>query len=98
MRESRLDDNARKLVAKLGGRWEKLPPTRGSSYRPDRLLLFRGKVPVYIELKRPGQRPTDGQFAMLNRLQDAGFHAFWFNNWELLRQFIHSVANSRPCN
>jgi hypothetical protein len=93
-REAKIESKARELVLARGGLWEKLPPTSGVSHRPDRLLLFPGAPPIFIELKRPGEVPTPEQYAALTGLRGRGFAARWFDSWVPLQEFIEAEVIS----
>ena len=46
---------------------------------PDRTLLYKGRA-MFIEVKRPGERPTSLQDYMLAMLSNQGFRAIWSDN------------------
>jgi len=48
---------------------------------PDYVCLFCG-LSIFVELKRPGQKPTERQANKISELQSNGFPASWFDNAE----------------
>ena len=46
---------------------------------PDRLFCYKGRV-LWMELKRPGEKPTLLQCKWLAQLIDHGFNAVWTDN------------------
>lgn len=59
-RESQIEDHLRRQVKALGGLCEKfVSPNRRSV--PDRLVTLPGGWVVFVEVKRPGTKPTELQ-------------------------------------
>lgn len=56
---------------------------------PDRTLLYRGQV-MFLELKRPGERPSPLQQYVLDGLTRKGFHARWADNADKATHIIHN--------
>lgn len=54
---------------------------RGYSGLPDRLICFRGKA-LFLELKRPKNKPTPLQAREMKLLQQAGMTATWADSYE----------------
>jgi hypothetical protein len=81
-REVVLEEWAASRAVELGGRLEKLSPTEGQKYRPDRAFLHPRRPPAFLELKRRGKRPTPEQTETLARLQAAGYVAGWADSKE----------------
>ena len=50
----------------------------GERGKPDRLILRNGEV-LFLELKRPGQKPTLLQWHHIRKLRAQGFAAEWAN-------------------
>lgn len=71
------------------GKWS--TPIQGDAGFPDLVLVHpkRHRVLV-IELKRAGERPTDGQNAWLSAFALAGVPAYWFsdNEWPELERLL----------
>lgn len=47
----------------------------------------------WIELKRPGQKPTAEQMAWLIKMGERGYAARWFDNFEIARDAIIQYLN-----
>ena len=60
---------------------------------PDRLVLMPGDPPltIFVELKRPGARPTPAQLREHNRLRDLGFRVEVIDSYEGVEVFIQSL-------
>lgn len=58
-------------VKKLGGRAYKWT-SPGNDGVPDRIVIFPGRLPVFLELKREGGRLTSLQRVQCNRLRALG--------------------------
>ena len=54
---------------------------------PDRVIMGGGKL-MFIELKRPGKEPTPLQQRELQRIREAGVHAYWSSNIDNLRDWV----------
>ena len=67
---------------------------------PDRTLLYRGQV-MFLELKKPGEKPTPLQQYTLDNLTAAGFYARWSDNLIQMKLLVldwrrHVDENIRP--
>jgi hypothetical protein len=72
MRESVIEKNLVRQVEALGGITYKLSPI-GRINKPDRLVMLpRGKI-IFVECKRPGEKPRAGQLREHERLRKLGF-------------------------
>lgn len=73
------------LTLKLNG-----PGDRG---KPDRWFGYEGRS-LFLEIKRPGQKPEPLQYWWNDRLQERGFTAGWCDNVVdgigILRKFIEN--------
>lgn len=49
---------------------------------PDRMILKDGKV-MFLELKKPGEKPRPAQQEWLSKLQRLGFNAIWADDYDL---------------
>ena len=58
-------------MKKLGGRAYKWT-SPGNAGVPDRIVIFPGEPPVFVELKRAGGVPTAIQMAQMRRLEVLG--------------------------
>ena len=47
--------------------------------KPDRALFYRGRC-MFMEMKRPGEKPTKLQQSWLDRFTEAGFDAVCIDN------------------
>ena len=77
IRESRVERKFREGVEALGCQTRKLIGCRND---PDRLVLAPGGWALFLELKRPGEVPREGQLKRLQELRDLGFPAGWTDN------------------
>lgn len=70
VREKSIENYLSRKVRQAGGLcWKFASP--GRSGVPDRLVLFKGFA-VFVELKRPGQKPRELQQIRMNELRDVG--------------------------
>lgn len=60
---------------------------------PDRIILYHGRA-LFLELKRPGKKPTKLQERELEELRAAGCAAHWADNFETARDIILKFAVS----
>ena len=51
-------------------------------------LLMRNGVAAFLEIKRPGEKPTALQLRYLKQRSDDGFAAGWADTVEMGKQFI----------
>jgi hypothetical protein len=54
---------------------------------PDRIIMGGSKV-MFLEIKRPGQKPTPLQERELSRIRQEGIQAEWADSFELACQLI----------
>jgi hypothetical protein len=54
---------------------------------PDRIIMGRGKV-MFLELKRPGNKPTALQEREQRRITDCGICAWWASDWHFIQLTI----------
>ena len=88
VRESYVEREIRKYAVKHGFTFIKLMGMKGI---PDRMVLGPGKVVAFLEVKRPGQKPTPIQQYRLKSLRDLGFTATWVDNIDDGKQFIKEL-------
>jgi hypothetical protein len=64
----------------------------------DLLLPLRrgGYAGLWLEMKAPGKRPTKDQAEWLERMNAAGYHATWCDDWEAAAQVITDYLNGFP--
>lgn len=77
-REFVVEDYLREKIASIGGKCYKFV-SPGYDGMPDRLVLYRGNV-VFIECKRPGEKPRKLQQVRLNEIRDQNVPAFWIDS------------------
>ena len=59
---------------------------------PDRLCVFPYSTIAFVEVKRPGKRPTPLQQKELNDLKNLGHIAVWVDSKEAVNHFIRLVG------
>jgi hypothetical protein len=65
----------------------------GRRAAPDRLVLLNGVH--FVELKRPGKKPTVAQDRELQTLRSHGARAHWVDTIEKAEALIESIARGR---
>lgn len=67
---------------------------------PDRLFLFSPGLPVFIEFKAPGKKPTPGQVREINRLIELGYFVYVIDHPDigiaLVQYFVEHSRNPAP--
>ncbi len=71
MRESIIEAYLHERVREIGGDYRRVSWS-GRKHAPDDLILLPGKH-LFVECKRPGEKPRPGQEREIERLRDAGF-------------------------
>lgn len=71
MREKEIEALLRDGVKRLGGIAYKFT-SPGNSGVPDRLVVFRGRAPIFVELKTKAGRLTELQEVQIERLRSLG--------------------------
>lgn len=97
--ESRIETQFVDYCGQLGIKCPKLKLASESSW-PDRTLLYRGQV-MFLELKKPGEKPTPLQQYTLDNLTADGFYARWSSDLEQMKRIVldwrrHVDENIRP--
>jgi len=54
-------------------------------------LFMRNGVAAFLEIKRPGEKPTALQLRYLKQRKEDGFAASWASSFEMGKQFIDEV-------
>jgi hypothetical protein len=80
MRESFIEKQIGQYARRLGWKTMKLNGM-GLRSKPDRMFYQAGKA-FFLEIKRPGKKPTKQQEYRLQGLRDDGFIADWTDNIE----------------
>lgn len=80
MRESKIEKSIINFAIARG--WFQCKFTSPSlNAMPDRFFLRRGKI-IFIEIKAPGEVPTEQQAKRHRDLRDHGAEVYWFDNLE----------------
>lgn len=58
---------------------------------PDRLLLFKGGVAAFVELKAPGKKPRKLQNLRIRQLQELGFKVYVVDNIEMIGGMLDEI-------
>ncbi len=77
-RESEIEDYLIRRVKAAGGEIRKVKWI-GRKNAPDRLVMLSDRPPTFVELKRPGEEPTDAQWREMNLMEDLGCAVTWMN-------------------
>lgn len=51
----------------------------GQTGVPDRLFIRRGRV-IFLEIKRPGEKPTEKQYSKHREMRNYGAEVYWVDN------------------
>lgn len=90
VRESEIEAYLVKRVRELGGITYKFT-SPGRNAVPDRIVLLHGRV-GFIELKAPGKRPTEAQYAEHARIRLQGCFADWADTKERVDLVLEALA------
>lgn len=71
VREEDIEKYLVKRVAEAGGEIRKVRYI-GRRDCPDRIVMFPGSRLIWVELKKPGEKPRSGQLREHKRLREAG--------------------------
>lgn len=98
MRESAVETKLRRYVRSLGGRAIKLQRT-GHKGDPDRILVLRGGIVVWTEVKRPGMRPRADQLRVHTRLRRMGHRVLVVDgtNWPQVFTYLRRLPTMLGC-
>ena len=91
MREKVIEEYLRKKVKDVlsGIAYKFTSPGRRSV--PDRVCLLPGGRVVFVELKAPGKKPTDGQLREHKRLRDLGFQVDVIDTKEGVDEWLKNI-------
>lgn len=87
IKESTIEEVLREQVKKLGGLAYKFV-SPGNDGVPDRIVIFPGKAPIFVELKTDTGRLTRLQQVQIERLQKLGQQVEVVRGMSGLRQFF----------
>ncbi|NSW93008.1 MAG: VRR-NUC domain-containing protein [Firmicutes bacterium] len=93
MLESTIENYLIKAVKKIGGLvWKFVSPgTRGV---PDRIVALPGGRTIYVELKKPGEKPEPLQLKRHRQLRDRGHQVYVIDSFKGVDDFIQEVTGS----
>lgn len=86
-KESDVEKFLRDEVKKLGGRAYKWT-SPGNDGVPDRIVIFPGKAPVFVELKTETGKLTALQKVQIKRLKDLGQDVLVLHGLEEVKEFL----------
>lgn len=86
-RESTVESYLVRRVKESGGMAIKLNPI-GMAGLPDRLVLLPGAKIIFVELKRPGEKPRKLQTHIHNQLRLLGFRVEVADNNEKIKMIL----------
>lgn len=82
LRESDVENYLRKRVKELGGEIRKVKWI-GRRNAMDNVVAIREVLyPTFVEVKRPGKKPTAAQQREIDRLTKAGFSCAWVSTYQ----------------
>jgi hypothetical protein len=91
MLEKEIEDKSVRYAKKKGWLAYKFTsPSRRSV--PDRLFISPRAEIVFVEFKKKGGKPTDGQVREITRLREQGCYVFIFDDLDLFKIFIDTVS------
>lgn len=61
---------------------------------PDRLVLFKGGVLAFVELKAPGKKPRPIQIKRMEQLRQLGFKVFVIDNAEMIGGILDGIQST----
>lgn len=86
MKESKIEENLKGMVEKMGGLCLKLWPVSLAGI-PDRIVLLPSARIWFVELKAPGKTPRRLQYYWFKVLRNLGFKVVMVNSMETLNAF-----------
>lgn len=90
IREKDIENYLVKKVKELGGvAYKFTSPSRRSV--PDRLVVCPGNRIAFVEVKRPGNTPTQAQQREMQKLADLGCVVTWVDSYDLVDEFIKVI-------
>lgn len=91
--EKDLERKFKRWVESHGGWCLKFTPF-GLVGIPDRIVMFRGGILIWVELKRAGKTPTSMQYYRLAMLRSYGQAALWGASLESLTHQIGEICKA----
>lgn len=90
VRESVIEEYLRNRCDQLGYLCYKFKAPSNAGV-PDRIVIGNGHT-VFVELKRPGEKPRKLQVAQIRRMREAGATVFVADTTELVDEVLQYVA------
>lgn len=91
--ESRIEDELSRLCGKFNIYQHK---NTGRNGIPDRLLIYDGRC-WFLELKRPGEKPTELQRSVARELRAHGAVTLWADSFESVNRIVAAlISNQDP--
>jgi hypothetical protein len=94
MRENEIEMHLRDEVRAIGGRAYKFT-SPGNAGVPDRLVLLPGGKVIFVELKAPGKKPTQLQYAQQKKISSLGFDVFVIDSKQGVDDLILAYRSER---
>lgn len=85
-RESKVEKEIREYAVATGW-WVAKFVSPGKKAVPDRIFIRRGIV-VFIEVKRPGEEPTQQQHLRMKEMKSYGAIVKWFDSFEEAKEWL----------
>lgn len=91
MKENIIEQYLVDAVQRLGGiAYKFTSPARRSV--PDRIVTLPGGILAFVELKRPGEKPTKGQAREHERLRGLGQRVYVIDTFDGVDQFLMDMG------
>lgn len=90
--ESRIEDELSRLCGQYGIYQHK---NTGRNGIPDRLLVYNGRH-WFVELKRPGKKPTELQRSVARELRSHGAVTLWADSLESVQKIAYALWAGEP--
>lgn len=91
--EKQLEQKLVKAVKNMGGLALKFT-SPGNDGMPDRILLFKNGVAMFVEVKAPGEKPRPLQLARHRMLRKLGFRVFILDDEKQIGVIINAIQTA----
>ena len=88
--ESSVENRLVKRIKAMGGMCLKFNPI-GMAGMPDREILLPGAITLWVELKRPGEKPRPLQLKRKKDLEALGFRVDVLDSFEEVERYIREI-------